>query len=228
MISLLTSMFPEGFQGEIAEVMKETITKRGQFAFIASEFEKCHEKTDGYFQLFLKMFCEIGICFEKSCVVDGRMDKKSAQNTVRSADVVWLSGGDTPTEYRYLQEYGLVDVIRDHPGVVIGMSAGSINLARTVIRTASCDHEKQEIYEGIGRTDFTLEPHFHIEQVSKELLELSKKYIIYGLCDNSMILCNDERTRFFGEIYRLENGKALSLGVTDQKIGLSNEGGSPC
>ena len=207
-------MFPEGFQGEIAEVMKKTFTKRRQFAFIASEFENLHEKTDRYFQIFLKMFCEIGICFEKSCVVDGRMDKKSARDTVRSADVVWLSGGDTPTEYHYLQKYGLVDVIRDHPGVVIGMSAGSINLARTVICTVSCGHAKQEIYEGIGRTDFTVEPHFHIEQVSKELLELSKKHIIYGLCDNSMILCNDEGSEFFGEIYRLGNGKAEPVSGT--------------
>lgn len=69
------------------------------------------------------------------------------------------------------------EVIRRHKGVIIGMSAGSINLAETAICTISCKHAKQEIYHGLGCVNITVEPHFVRSQLSKELLELSEKYI---------------------------------------------------
>lgn len=62
------------------------------------------------------------------------MTAKSAKIAVRGADILWLSGGDTPTQFGYLKSYGLVDVLKRHKGVIIGMSAGSINMAKTVDR----------------------------------------------------------------------------------------------
>lgn len=123
------------------------------------------------------MFEEKGIHFEKAYVVDGSMTAEEAQKAVSEADVIWLSGGDTPTQFAYFQQYGLDNVIRRHKGVIIGMSAGSINLAETAICTISCKHAKQEIYHGLGCVNITVEPHFVRSQLSKELLELSEKYI---------------------------------------------------
>ena len=183
-IYILTSWFPNGFNNEIAQLMKKSIKRRTKFAFIASEFEKNHEKTDQYFKEILGLFQNIGIDFEKSYVVDGRMEKEVAKDIVRSADVIWLAGGDTPTEYQYLLKYELIDILREHSGVIIGMSAGSINLTKMAICTLACGHDKQEIYEGIGCVEFSVEPHFDRNKVSKELLELSKQYIIYGFCIN--------------------------------------------
>ena len=152
------------------------------------------------------MFEEKGIHFEKAYVVDGRMTAEEAQNAVAEADVVWLSGGDTPTQFRYFGEYGLDKVIKQHKGVIIGMSAGSINLAETAICTLTCEHYKQEIYKGLGCVNISVEPHFTINEVSNELIELSKKYMIYGLCDDSIIVCLDGEVEFLGEIYILNNG----------------------
>lgn len=53
------------------------------------------------------MFEKKGIHFEKAYVVDGRMTAEEAQNAVAEVDVVWLFGGDTPTQFRYFEEYGL-------------------------------------------------------------------------------------------------------------------------
>ena len=57
---ILTSMFPSGFHPQIAQVLQENINKRNKFAFVASEFEKGHDKTDKYFRLFLQMFANAG------------------------------------------------------------------------------------------------------------------------------------------------------------------------
>ena len=212
-IYILTSWFPNGFNNEIAQLMKKFIKRRTKFAFIASEFEKNHEKTDQYFKEILELFQNIGIYFEKSYVVDGRMEKEVAKDIVRSADVVWLAGGDTPTEYQYLLKYELIDILREHSGVIIGMSAGSINLTKMAICTLACGHDKQEMYEGIGCVGFSVEPHFNVNKVSKELLELSKQYIIYGLCDESLILCEGKTIIFLGEVYQIIDGTVKQISV---------------
>ena len=212
-IYILTSWFPNGFNNEIAELMKKSIKRRTKFAFIASEFEKNHEKTDQYFEEVLGLFQNIGIDFEKSYVVDGRMEKEVAKDIVRAADVVWLAGGDTPTEYQYLLKYELIDILREHSGVIIGMSAGSINLTKMAICTLACGHDKQEMYEGIGCVGFSVEPHFNVNKVSKELLELSKQYIIYGLCDESLILCEGKTIIFLGEVYQIIDGTVKQISV---------------
>ena len=106
---ILTSWFPNGFSNEIAELMKKVIKRRKKFAFIASEFEKFHEMTDQYFREILQLFQEIGIDFETSYVIDGRMKKEEAKDAVQLADVVWLSGGDTIKQYQYLVKYELIN-----------------------------------------------------------------------------------------------------------------------
>lgn len=204
---ILTSMFPNGFQGEIAEVFQQKIKNRGKFAFVASEFEKIHEKTDYYFDFFYKMFEDAGIHFEETYVVDGRMSPEEAQEAVAKADVVWLSGGDTPTQFAYFQKNGLDKILKQHDGVIIGMSAGTLNLTKTAICTLSCGHFKQEIYEALGCVDISVEPHFVRSEVSDEVLELSKKYTMYGLCDDSIIVCEGEKKEYYGEIYLIRDGK---------------------
>ena len=208
---ILTSMFENGFGNEVSEIFHQKIKDRNRFAFVASEFEKIPEKTDKYFRLFIAMFEECGIHFKKAYVVDGRMTAEEAQKAVLEADVIWLSGGDTPTQFNYLKKYGLDNVIKQHKGVIIGMSAGTINMAETAICTLSCGHYKQEIYKGLGCVNVSVEPHFVIDKVSDELLELSKKYIIYGLCDESIIICTDEELEFVGEVYKISGGAVERL-----------------
>lgn len=203
---ILTSMFPNGLDAQTAEVFRKKIDKRSKFAFVASEFEKIHEKTDTYFWFFLNMLAEAGIHFEEAYVIDGRMGEEEAQKSVAEADVIWLAGGDTPTQFRYLKKYGLDTVLRQHDGIIIGMSAGSINMAKTAICALSCGHDKQEIYDGLACVDISVEPHFIRSEVSDELLDLSEKYTIYGLCDDSFIVCSGNTIEFYGEIYKLSNG----------------------
>lgn len=203
---ILMSMFNNGFNSQAAEVFQKKISKRNKFAFVASEFEKIHEKTDKYFHFFLNMFEEADIHFEEAYVIDGRMSADEAQKRVAEADVIWLSGGDTPTQFGYFQKYSLDTVIKQHDGIIIGMSAGSINMAKTSICTLSCGHFKQEIYNGLACVDISVEPHFIRNEVSDELIDLSKKYTIYGLCDESFIVCSGETIEFYGEIYILSQG----------------------
>ncbi len=205
--TVLTSGFPNGMEKNVAKALDSMLTARANFAFIASVFDQMQEKTDHYMEVFLALLCEKGIDFENAVVVDGRMTPEQAREAVLQADVVWLSGGDTEAEYASLQKYGLIPVLKDHKGVVIGMSAGSINLAKTAIRSRFCGHARQAVYPGIGRVDLTVEPHFTLAKDPAELLELSYRQEIIGLCDGAIITCEDGKETFYGEAYRIKNGR---------------------
>lgn len=203
-ISILTSMFHNDFSIKFAERLNEIIVNRKNFVFIASEFNDLQEINDRYFKLFLSKFQNAGIRFSDCCIVDDRMTKEEAQRVVKDGDVIWISGGDTPTQFKYLKEYGLDKVLTNHNGVIIGMSAGAINMAKIAVCTTTCDHHQQEIYRALGLVDISVEPHFDYIHVTDELLELSNDYCIYGLCDGAAIICKDGDVEFLGDIFILD------------------------
>ena len=106
-VKILTSVFPNGFPNDFSKVLRKYIKTGMKFAFVASEFENIYEKTDWYCNHFLKMFSDCGITFGNVDVIDSRMSKEKAQDTVRNADVLWLAGGNTPTQFAYLDLMGL-------------------------------------------------------------------------------------------------------------------------
>ena len=212
---ILTSKFENVFPAALAEVLREHIPKAARFAFLASEFEKLHEKTDKYFHRFLEMFTSCGITFADACVVDGRMVPETMQKTVQDADVVWLSGGDTPVQYGYFKKYGLVDALRAQEGVVIGMSAGAINMAETALCTNTCGHAVAQTYPALGLVPFSVEPHFDKAAVAEELLEISRECVFFGLCDEAVIIYMGEKADFIGDVFRLADGCAEQVSAAD-------------
>lgn len=206
MVKILTSGFPNGFPEDFRRVLKKYIKASMNFVFVASEFENIYEKTDWYCNYFLKMFSDCGIVFKNVNVIDGRISKETAQNMVRNADVLWLAGGDTPKQFTYLESYGLIPCIREQKGVIIGMSAGSINMTKTAVCTLTCGHDELEIHEALGLVEFSVEPHFDKDNITEELLMLSKKYPLYGICDNAAIICTEDKTSFIGDIFFIDNG----------------------
>lgn len=205
MVKILTSGFPNGFPNDFSKVLRKYIKTGMKFAFVASEFENIYEKTDWYCNHFLKMFSDCGITFGSVDVIDSRMSKEKAQDTVRNADVLWLAGGDTPTQFAYLESYGVIPCIREYKGVVIGMSAGSINMAKTAVCTLTCEHDKLEIYEALGLVEFSVEPHFDKDNITDELLVLSEEYSLYGICDDSAIISTEGNTSYIGDIFFIDN-----------------------
>lgn len=204
MIRILTSGFPNGFPGDFRSLLNAYIKTGMNLVFVASEFEHIHERTDWYCNHFLDMFSDSGIKFDSVDVIDSRMSMESAQNKVRDADVVWLSGGDTPTQFSYLKSFGLIPCIREHKGVVIGMSAGSINMTKTAICTTTCEHDELKIYEAIGLVEFSVEPHYNENNLTDELLELSETHPLYGICDNAAIICTEDSTLYIGDVFLID------------------------
>lgn len=205
MVKILTSGFSNGFTDDFSRLLKTYIKTCMNFVFVASEFENIHERTDWYCNHFLKMFSDCGITFGSVNVIDSRMSRETAQDTVRNADVLWLSGGDTPTQFSYLKSYALIPYIREQKGVIIGMSAGSINMGKTAVCTLTCGHDKLEIYEALGLVEFSVEPHLDKDNITDELLVLSEKHQLYGICDDGAIICTENNTSYIGDVFLIAN-----------------------
>lgn len=211
MVRILTSGFPNGFTDDFNSVLKTYIKLGMNFVFVASEFENIYEKTDWYCNNFLKMFSDCGITFDSVNVIDGRMPKETAQDIVRNSDVLWLAGGDTPTQYTYFESYGLIPCIREQKGVIIGMSAGSINMTKTAICTLTCEHNELKIYEALGLVEFSVEPHFDKDNITEELFALSENYPLYGICDDGAIVCTEDNTLSLGDVFLIDNRHVTQL-----------------
>jgi len=209
MVKILTSGFSNGFPDN--RLLKSYINTGMNFVFVASEFENIYDKTDWYCNHFLKMFSDCGITFSSVKVIDGRMSKETAQDIVRNADVLWLAGGDTPTQFAYLESYGLIQCIREQKGVIIGMSAGSINMTKTAVCTLTCEHDELKIYEALGLVEFSVEPHLDKNNITEELLLLSEKYPLYGICDDGAIICAEDNTLYIGEVFLIDKGQVIRV-----------------
>jgi len=53
--------------------------------------------------------------------------------------------------------------------------------------------------------EFEEKIYFDRNKGSNELMDLSETYTIYGLCDESFIVCSGEMAEFYGEVYKLRN-----------------------
>ena len=93
--------------------------------------------------------------------------------------MIWLSGGPTLTQIRHIEEYRLIEPLREQDGVTIVMRAGSINMARQVVVAKDLDDGIARLsqYEGISLVDFNIEPHFAsvTEERMPDIREAAKK-----------------------------------------------------
>jgi peptidase E len=207
-VALLTSGFESSFTYDFINCIKKYYSNDGSFAFIASDFA-AHSKTDKYFNVFLNMFKIGDITFNEVYTIDDRISKEKAAQYVEKAEVVWIAGGDTLKELAHIKEYDLITTLQNRNGITIGMSAGSINMAKRVVLAKDIEDNIPElsIYEGIGLVDINVEPHLDSasDEHIKEIYEASKHSVIYGLYDNSFIEIVNDTMRIYGNFIKYEN-----------------------
>lgn len=84
-----------------------------------------------------------------------------------SYDVILLGGGHVPTQNHYFQEIHLEEMIRDFKGIVIGISAGSMNSSQLVYAQPELSGEAtnpnyQRWLPGLNITNIHILPHYQM------------------------------------------------------------------
>ena len=140
-----------------------------------------------------------------------------AKEFVDKANLIFLSGGNTFLQSEFFKEINLKALLENYNGIVVGQSAGSINMAKDVFNSPEQSENSDPIYfEGLGLTKMNIEPHWkndisafdEDEKYQRNyILEESEKRAIYGLCDGSYILINNDEVKIYGETYLIKDRK---------------------
>lgn len=190
----------KGFTKKQASYIKKDLKEDIIITYIASSFDN-YDINDNYFNNMIKFFDNIKVKVKSSYLIDNRVTKTNAKKYINKSDVVFIMGGYPSIEMENIKRYNLIDTLRKYNGIIMGVSAGTINMNKIV---SFIDKEGKEVtYKGIGLTDFNIAPHldFTKEGYIKEIYQISKERKTIGLPNDSFIIVKDNKQKMVGEYY---------------------------
>ena len=171
-------------------------------------------------------FREAGMEFSRLYTLD-RRNQKDAQLLIWKSDFIILSGGHVPTQNEFFQEIGLREMLQNYQGVVLGISAGTMNAADVVYvhperEGETCFKDIQRYRQGLGLTKTMVIPHYQmIKDWTLDGLRLFEDvaysdsaksgYDFYCLPDGSYLYGHDGVEELRGEAYRIHDGQLTQI-----------------
>ena len=191
--------------------------------FVASDPER-YDLTCSFGMDTSVAFAQAGMVFGAYTVLDGTNAEKAPQ-LVAESDFLVLAGGHVPTQNEFFRAIGLRTLLEGFQGTVMGISAGSMNLADTVYVQPEepgegADPDFQRFAPGLGLTDVNLLPHY--QKVKDDILDGLRLFeditypdsqgnTFFALPDGSYFWQNEEGLLLFGEGYMLRDGELTQL-----------------
>lgn len=199
-----TRRFPDG----IAKRLKEELTDRDRLVFISawpSDFESNDNDAAGMHG----MFEERGMPFSRYCVIDDRTDLPEAKRLIQGASCIFLMGGHAVLQFRLMREKGIVEAIRASSAVILGVSAGSINMEKRAVDI----WESLTPYDGLGLADITVKAHFDFEngELVQTLRQVSMELPVCAMEDESAIFVKEDSVTYLGQIHWIDKGEICPL-----------------
>lgn len=191
-----------GFSELQSKYLSKDLRNCNNILFVPGDYD--NEKYTIYKDKIISWFDNIGISFKENHLV-------SLDDELNDYDVIFLMGGNPIKQIEIINKINLRNII-NKAKVVIGVSAGAINLSNEAIYYNDYS-EKIEIYNGISLTDINVYPHFDIN--NKEFLEevkmVSKIKALIALPNESFIKLDDEQIEFCGDCYKVANDNIIEI-----------------
>lgn len=209
----------------IIEQIKSNLDKEDNFVFIASNPDN-YEKNDNYGKIIFDSFNLSGFNFNNLTIIDNR-NYSEVESIINSSDLVYLANGDISEEMKFFENINLRYYLRNYEGVIIGQGTGSMNLASLVVCTPESMDEVDDnnVWRGLEKTDLNIEPHFKLiitdefdKEIRSDLLELTKRFSIYAICDGTHVFDDDNQVIVSGEAYYISNGVVEKICDKEQRV----------
>lgn len=188
-----------------------------------------YEANDEMTEFFANTVREAGLSWSEFLLWDGR-DEVMSKEEFDTFDVIILGGGHVPTQNRFFQEIGLKEKLQGFDGIVIGISAGTMNSASIVYAQPempgeSIDPSYVKYMEGLGLSDIQILPHY--QMVKDYMLDSRRLYedITFGdsygnhflvLPDGSYLMSVDGEESVWGEAWVLSDGQMEKICENDE------------
>ena len=210
--------------------MKNEVKDNFRALFICSDPD-CHEKTDKFSTEVRESFEKSGIRFSQMEILDGR-NKQCAGQLVENSDFIILTGGHVPTQNKFFEEIGLKGLLGNFDGVLMGMSAGTMNSAEVVyahpeLDGEATDPEYRRFLKGLGLTKAMILPHYQDKKddvldglrVFEDMAypdSMGREF--YAIPDGSYIFIKDGRQELRGEAWLIKDGVCEKISDVGEKI----------
>lgn len=177
------------------------------------------KKTDRFAGEMRRIMARSGFLFQSYGILDGRNASRAA-GLIREADFIILAGGHVPTQNRFFAAINLKELLRGFDGVLMGISAGTMNSAETVYAQPEREGEAldpgyRRFLPGLGLTKTMVLPHYQL--VKNDVLDGQRLFeditypdsmgrVFYALPDGSYLLIRDGKEELRGESHRIGDG----------------------
>lgn len=202
--------------------IRQVLPPNPRALFIAADPEN-RDCTCGFAADTAGAFSLEGMAFQSYHILDG-FNQEDAQWLIENSDLILLSGGHVPTQNAFFQEIGLRELLEDYPGVVVGISAGSMNSADVVYVQPEEEGESSPDFPrfapGLGLTDINILPHY--QKVKDNILDGQRLFedityadsfghVFFAIPDGSYFYQDDDGLLLCGEGYAIRDGELEQL-----------------
>lgn len=154
-----------------------------------------------------------------------RRTSNNAERLIKDCSFIVMEGGHVPTQNRFIHDLGLRKLIQRFDGVVMGISAGSMNCADVVYAQPeepgeSIDPEYRRFLPGLGLTKTNILPHY--QKVRHNILDGRRLYeditmedsighTFYVFPDGSYLMQEKSHETIYGDCWRIKDGKMQKI-----------------
>ena len=176
-------------------------------------------------------FAEAGMLFREMRVLQ-RDTMQDAAALIGWSDLIILAGGHVPTQNDFFAKCNLRQLLQGYRGVVMGISAGSMNCAEEVYAQPempgeTLDPEYRRFVPGLALTKLQILPHY--QQVKDDILDGKRLYeditfedscgrSFLVLPDGSYVCVRNGISMLQGEAYLLSNRKMRKICTDGQSV----------
>ncbi len=202
--------------------LKDALPSPCRCLFISSDRDG-HDFTEGHGYAIKRSFENSGFEFSDYTLLDGRNEAKAGE-LIAQAELIILAGGHVPTQLSFFHHIGLRELMAGFGGVVLGISAGSMNSADTVYIQPELPGESREDFvrfaPGLGLTKQQILPHYN--QVRDSYLDSRrlfeditfsdshcKRFLV--LSDGSYLWGQVGKERVCGEARFIKDGSMMQI-----------------
>lgn len=255
MTLFLTSSPTLGWAGDLnpanafIDEMRNALPEEIRCVMISS-FPDDQEITDRMAWELREIFDHANLSFSHFEVLDRRTQPQVAR-MLRETNFIILCGGHVPTEHRFFTELKLRQRLKSFDGVMMGISAGTMNMAHTVYASPELEGESLDpnyrLYlRGLGLTRINILPHFQTlhdamldgrKLVDDIVASHSFGHPVYCLNDGTYFMVHFDgsvaemnanpdkaKTELRGEAYKMYNGQLTKVCEDGQRKTVCRDG----
>ena len=208
----------------LVEALLKAVKPRARAVFVASAADEHDFSAAGAWNMRTALE-DAGLSFSSFVLLE-RRNAADTEKLIAEAGFLIFSGGHVPTQNRFFQDISLRERLQSFDGVVMGVSAGTMNAAGTVyaqpeLEGESVDPSYQRFLPGLGLTEKMILPHY---QETKDFLLDGRRLFeditypdsmgreFFALPDGSYLYGEDGKEEFRGEVWRIADGVLSRFG----------------